>query len=282
MEWLKDIKVLVLDLDGTLYQDMQFFNPYLKYLFEGADDEAQKWCLEAKSILNGNHTLKMGHFFSPQHNSGFRHTSGLVTSAYSWKSADAGKERVVEDSRQAPASEEAMYIGDAWSVVGAISAYANVPAAKRTEAFTAVRRDMLKKVDAHSGIKSAICGLTSIDHKLLMSNSSEETAKDFVALLDLEDAFDCIIYGGEKPKGLSEYLEKLMAAENIRPEEILSIGDHAWNELYPVKRIGGRTAWISPYESWDEEAWDLRLRTVDELEQLLRKLQEERSNENAL
>ena len=96
---------------------------------------------------------------------------------------------------------------------------------------------------------------------------------EFVAKLGLENAFDKVVYGGNKPVGLVDYLQQYMKENGISPEQIASIGDNAWNELYPIKRMGGRTIMISPYETHDEEVWDLRLRTLDELEAFLLKFE---------
>lgn len=275
MEWINNIEVLVLDMDGTLYQDESFIEPYLSYLFQGHGGNADlsMWQREAESILNGKHALKIGHFFSKSFKSGVEYRNGEIIRLYDWEGKDL--------ERSAAASptifRDIHYIGDAWGVVGAIADYADVPASVRTQAFMSIRRDMISTLNCvkpHDGVAAALRGLKSVRHKLLMTNSPEEAALDFVGRLGLDNAFDAVIYGGNKPQGLADYLQEYINGHGISPDQIISIGDNAWNDLYPVKKLGGRTIWISPYETYDEEKWDLRLRTLDDLEDFLLKLEE--------
>lgn len=266
MEWMKDIRVLVFDLDGTLYQDENFIRPYLTYLFQDDNDASvvTKWQSEAERILKNEHPIKLGHFFSKAHKSGVRHKDGQFIELYNWE----GRSLEHPGDGLRHSNGDIQYIGDPWGVLGAIAEVVDVPLALRSQAFLNVRRDMIDNLDSltpHDGLNAAIRGLKSIRHKLLMTNSPEEAAQDFVAKLGLENAFNKIIYGGNKPEGLIDYVQRYMGETGITPEQIVSIGDNAWNELYPIKRMGGRTVLISPYETHDEEVWDLRIRTLDEL-----------------
>lgn len=263
MDTFKDIKLLVFDLDGTLYQDEYFVETYLTYLFK---EDAAKWIQEAHRILNDQHAVKVGHFFNKEMKAGVCHRSGEVTGHYDWDGKDI---KLAEDIS---AQNGMHYIGDAWGVIGAIADYMGIPDNDRSNAFNSVRRDMIlgnNAIKSHGGLAAAIRGLTSIPYKILMSNSPEEAAVDFVPKLGLDNLFDTIIFGGNKPAGLTSFLKSFMDEKGIKPEQVLSIGDNAWNDLYPVKYMGGRTIWISPYESKDEQVWDMRLRTLDELENLL-------------
>jgi FMN phosphatase YigB (HAD superfamily) len=274
MNWLKDIKVIVLDLDGTLYQDHTFFNSYLDYIFGQEDSEI--WKNEVDRILSGQHALKIGHFYDPNNRVGLTHSKGQITGAYEWESSEQHNSLLPKPTMLPASENQVIYLGDAWSVVGAICAYANIPEARRQQAFAAVRSDMVAEkgqVKPYEKLIRAVQQLNEVDHKLLMTNSPEDTARDFVKVLGLNSAFDRIIFGGEKPQGLASYLKELIQERGIHPEEIMTIGDHAWNDLYPVKRLGGRTVWISPYVSWDNEEWDIQIKTLDELSDLLIKIQ---------
>ncbi|WP_019635463.1 HAD family hydrolase [Paenibacillus fonticola] len=275
MEWTNNIQVLVLDMDGTLYQDESFIEPYISYLFQGhgGNSDVSMWQREAELILSGKHALKIGHFFSRSLKSGVEYRNGEIARLYNWE----GKNLERSAASSPNIFQDIQYIGDAWGVVGAIADYADIPASVRRQAFMSIRRDMISTLNCvkpHDGVAAALRGLKSVRHKLLMTNSPEEAALDFVSRLGLDDAFDTIIYGGNKPQGLADYLQEYMNRHGISPDQVVSIGDNAWNDLYPVKKLGGRTIWISPYETYDEEKWDLRLRTLDELADFLLKLEE--------
>jgi len=49
------------------------------------------------------------------------------------------------------------------------------------------------------------------------------------------------------------------------PGSILAVGDHAYNDLEPLRKIGCRTLWMNPYPGIHEPQYDLSLRTLDEL-----------------
>jgi FMN phosphatase YigB (HAD superfamily) len=91
--------------------------------------------------------------------------------------------------------------------------------------------------------------------------------------MQIRHLFEEVYCGAEKPLGIRSYLAALLE-QGYEAHEILSVGDNPWNDLHPVKRLGGRTCFISPYPSSDEDAWDLRLTGLDELEQLMRSIQE--------
>lgn len=143
--------------------------------------------------------------------------------------------------------------------------------AKRQEAFQQVRKEMLQgssSFERHTGLYEAIRQLSVVQSKLLLTNSPENTGREFIAALGASVLFSDIIYGAGKPVGMEQFMSELMKREGLRPEQILSIGDHAWNDLYPVRKLGGRTAWISAYPSSDPSPWDVRLTTLDELASL--------------
>ncbi|OUM87937.1 MAG: hypothetical protein BAA01_10865 [Bacillus thermozeamaize] len=62
-EWLSEIKVIIFDMDGTLYQEDTFMDRYIRYLLEGTEWEAETDAAvaEARKILYGQHPVKFGH-----------------------------------------------------------------------------------------------------------------------------------------------------------------------------------------------------------------------------
>ncbi|MBW7460822.1 hypothetical protein K0U00_42830, partial [Paenibacillus sepulcri] len=114
---------------------------------------------------------------------------------------------------------------------------------------------------------------TGVRTRILLTNSPENTGREFIAALDCLKLFNEIVYGAGKPNGLERYMQELMDRENLQADQILSIGDHAWNDLYPVQKLGGRTVFLSPYPSSEPAQWDVRLDTLDELAAMLVELQ---------
>jgi FMN phosphatase YigB (HAD superfamily) len=169
-----------------------------------------------------------------------------------------------------------MYIGDGWGTIGFMAHYLGIEPAKRTEAFLRVRGEMVSAelgFTRHDALLAAVKRLKSKGYRtLLMTNSPERSSREFVAYMGMEGEFDEVLFNASKPTGLLNRLHRMIEEEGVRPESIVSVGDHAWNDLYPVKKLGGRTIWISPYDSYDEERWDARMSDPDELADFLDRL----------
>ena len=60
-------------------------------------------------------------------------------------------------------------------------------------------------------------------------------------------------------------LQALDPALLARPEALISIGDHAFNDLMPISAIGGQTLWIDPYPGIHEPEYTRCVHTLAEL-----------------
>ena len=60
-------------------------------------------------------------------------------------------------------------------------------------------------------------------------------------------------------------LQALDPALLARPEALISIGDHAFNDLMPISAIGGQTLWIDPYPGIHEPEYTWCVHTLAEL-----------------
>ena len=273
MHWFEDIEVVLFDLDGTLYQDESFYNRYLELLFQHTDyssEKVQSITDEVSLIVKGGHFLKIGDWYNPENGEWIRDTDdGLFVCT--WDGVPQKEHSSYTDSRQG-----LIYAGDVWSLVGILANRYQINESVRKGAFLQVRKEMLNQLSLEMErqvLAEAIQSLTNIRSKILLTNSPEETGREFVDTLGYLDAFDHIVYSAGKPAGVESFMRELMKREQLQAHQIVSIGDHAWNDLYPVRELGGHTVWISPYDSSDLNQWDLRISTLHELSELLQQLQ---------
>lgn len=275
MEWCNNLKVVIFDLDGTLYIDREFYKRYISYLVEGTKWERYREdiLINISSIFNGDHQFKVGNFYKKNKNNiskGFVDISELFAfQGYSDKQLNITDLSSLENTRY-------IYGGDAWSIVSIISSRMGISEEKRLDSFVRIRKEMLKGdsfINRHNVMLSALSNL-SCQKKILMTNTPVESAKGFVEYLEVEQYFDEIHYGSEKPKGLIEVLNRLVDEEGIIPDSILSIGDHVWNDLYPVKNIGGKAVLVSPYKMEGPICWDYYVSDLDLLAELLISIEE--------
>ncbi|MCI3927204.1 HAD family hydrolase [Paenibacillus sp. TRM 82003] len=288
--WLQDIEVAVFDMDGTLYQDHEFASRYIAHLLEGTPHEADipAWQNAAAGIFAGDRPFRVGHWYDAANGSCADLAGALFPSAamraYDWDGGEALPPELAAawpgDAAawsEAAASRRLLYAGDAWSVVAVIAARLGVPEANRQRAFRQVREEMLAPPHAiarHDRLLAAVKRLPC--RAMLLTNSPADTASAFVRHLGLEGAFEYTAFGSGKPDGLAALLTRLVVEECVPPARIVSIGDHAWNDLEPARLAGCRTVAVAPYAAEAEPThhpWDLQIRSLDELAELIEQIQ---------
>lgn len=264
MNWMTKVKVAIFDMDGTLYQDDAFLGRYVTYLLDGVMDEEEIAIAvsEAYDILDGSHTVKLGHFFDREQHFFYEHDQFLPTNCYSWE----GKKH------ENPLEENAslLFIGDPWGIANLYAEKYGIPRESRAEAFEKVRYEMIEdpfKIRLHAPLFDSITAL-GIKKKIFMTNTPGDTGPAFVTYLNIGSVFDDYVFDAKKPLGM-ETIVKGLLKEGYEPDEILSIGDNPYNDLAPVRKLGGRTCLISPYTHFGMQEWDHTVKTVEELADFL-------------
>lgn len=273
--WMNKIRLIVLDLDGTLYHDPDFIPRYMTYLVRGTDHRSSMDMLvrEAVDILEGHHAVKLGMFYDALNDVVIRHDGRNITDLYSWE----GKllKQFPENEGDVITSlhkNHIYYVGDEWGVTTVLSRRMGLTDEQRQAAFMAVREDMIS-TNGFKPNERLVQALQKLQfppfRKVLITNSPASTGFAFVRYLGLDGLFDSYIFDGGKPKTLPEHLQAWISTERLSFEEIVSIGDNAWNDLYPIKQLGGQTVWVSRYQSIDPTSWNLQVRSMDELAAML-------------
>ncbi|MEW9672368.1 HAD family hydrolase [Ammoniphilus sp. 3BR4] len=276
---MREIEVIIFDLDGTLYQDHDFYKRYLGHLLRESEkeEELDNVIAEAKRILQHAHPFKLGHLYHHRHEIAFHVVKDNIQSAQTWDGQEADLKKLIHLANTDPNFwNDCLYAGDAWGVVAILSRRLNLSDGRLREAFEKVRKDMISSENGimrDDQLMMAINELTRVQRKILITNTDHYNGVECVSYLGIDALFDQVFYDGKKPHGIASRMKSILEETGLQPNQVLSIGDNPWNDLYPVKKLGGRTVWISPYESMEQEAWDSRLRTINELTGLLRELQ---------
>ncbi|MFC5591835.1 HAD family hydrolase [Sporosarcina soli] len=264
MEWLKKIKVIIFDMDGTLYQDYTFLGRYVRHLLQDVlpQETIESKVREAYAILEGNHIARLGYFYNRENQTVYAHQNMQLTKSFQWN----GEENEDLDQQL----EQLSYIGDPWGIAMLYAIQHGIDEQKRMRAFHQVREEMLTdpyEIFCHHPLFVAISKL-HVEKKILMTNTPEPSGPEFVKHLNIEQLFDEYVYGAEKPYGIQSTVERLLK-EGYAAHEILSIGDNPWNDLHPVKKSGGKTCLITKYAYSDPTEWDISVRTIEELTEFL-------------
>lgn len=282
--WLQNLHTIIFDLDGTLYQDHSFTPRYIAHLTRGTEHEARldELCETAANIFAGRHPLGMDDWYDAERDLCVVHDGERAVSVCHWDGrpvewAAGGMPAAYTDSglwAEEAAARRLLFAGDAWSVVGIIAARLRVPEETRMRAFRQVREEMLKPPHAmhkHERLHSLLRRLPC--RAMLLTNSPGESAGAFRQYLSLDGIFAYVAHGCGKPAGIGALIERITQEEGLPASGILSIGDHAWNDLVPARQAGCRTIAINPYLPADApHGWNARIRTLDELADLLEQL----------
>ena len=161
------------------------------------------------------------------------------------------------------------YVGDPWTIASFIGKKEKIPSETMKQAFRDVRREMLHgeaSISKNAKLAKTISDLRQ--YKVLMTNTEETSGKEFLDYLMLHDCFQELHFDGKKPNGMRQLLKSLRN-RGFKSTEILAIGDNPFNDLHPLKQIGGYTCLISNYAIADHTEWSKHLHTIDELEAFL-------------
>lgn len=264
MEWLKNIKVVIFDMDGTLYQDYTFLGRYVEHLLKDAlpQETIDSKVREAYAILEGDHTARLGYFYDAVNQTVVAHENRQLTRSFHWN----GEECAYQEEE----IEQLFYIGDPWGIARLYADQHDIDEQKRMLAFHKVREEMLSapyEIYGHLPLFDAITNL-QVEKKILMTNTPEPSGPEFVKHMQIDKLFDDYLYGAEKPYGMQATVKKVLE-EGYEAHEILSIGDNPWNDLHPVKHAGGKTCLITKYAFSDPTDWDITVSSIEELTEFL-------------
>ncbi|MCM3715824.1 HAD family hydrolase [Alkalihalobacillus oceani] len=262
-------KVAIFDLDGTLYQEYSFLERYITYLLKDklSEREVHQTVNEAYQILAGEHPIQLGHFLDREKKIVFLYKEERIAKAFSWE----GVEQTVTSDLVNLESEQLAYLGDPWCVANFYIEKHQIAQEKCVAAFNQVRKEMLQSpfsIERCEPLFTAIEKL-EVERKVFMTNTPSPSGEEFVNYLNIGGLFDEYMYDAKKPLGMSAYVKHLLE-EGYKPEHILSIGDNPWNDLYPVKAVGGKTCLITRYTHHGLLMEpDVTVKTVDQLAEVL-------------
>jgi len=256
---MKNIKTVVFDLDGTIYQNLSFHPDYIHFLLEGSGKEEWKDALVeyVEKIYKGQR-LKFNSFYC------IKPLEYISLEEYFEKLETAVLDISFEEAFE---RKDVMYLGDAWAVLIIIGATMGLLDNGRNDIVFKKTREKMSAdgMEGNMRLKNAIIELGKHYKTVLLSNSYAETAEDFLRQLGFTGVFRQAVYSARKPWGLVENLSKQCPEVLDEPETVLSIGDHAFNDLMPMQRIGCKTLWVNPFENVHEAKCDIMVHTLDEL-----------------
>ncbi|MGJ7911371.1 HAD family hydrolase [Neobacillus sp. LXY-1] len=275
---LKEIEVIVFDLDGTLYGDTHHFDYYADRLCEKlAPSNRNSFYRDYQIVKDNKHPLKVGTVYDAEQDIILIQKDGKVLQALTW----AGKELSEEKIRELYHNElefnlhSLLNVGDYWWIPVSIARHYGLTSEQAHQSFLETREFMMSakfQMLEIKGYKEELQRLSKTKKLVLYTNSPQKDSVVIVEKLGFKNFFDYMIFEGQKPVMTEEYFIKIRDHYHVKFSNILSIGDNAINEIIPAKKLGCKTILIDAHEIGDKTHTDYIVKNIEGLVDLLKKV----------
>ncbi|WP_027409137.1 HAD family hydrolase [Anoxybacteroides tepidamans] len=273
------IKVIVFDLDGTLYEDTHHFDYYAERIEKRLDKEKQAlFRHDYETVLSGAHPLKIGTIYDVKHDAILTvDRNDMVVAVYNWDGTAWPVERVKQQyaKRVTVDLDMMLSIGDLWWVPKAIGSHYGLTDQDTYAAFLETRAFMMSP---HFTMKR-IAGLAELLQKLgrtialvLMTNSPEPDSEAILEKLGLAKLFHQKIFRARKPIDTVKHLKTIAEQFHASYEEMISVGDNWRNDIAPAKQLGCQTIYIDPHQIGTDGSADVVVGRITDCLNVLRNL----------
>lgn len=259
----KHIKVIVFDLDGTLYEDTHHFDYYAERIkLRLPVGKANLFAKDYLAFKNDQHSLKIGRVYDAINDLVLVQSHNMVTEAYNW---NGGRLSMAEVKNLYPEPiiydfEKMISIGDPWWIPSSIAGHYGLPPEKSYEAFLETRNYMMDpkfKMNRIPGLKEAMGAAREKAHLVLLTNSPKPDSEAILKKLGLSSLFSMKIFNGKKPTETVKWFQHIGKHFDVSLKEVMSVGDNWVNEIQPVKDLGCTTAYIDAYGLGETNCCDL-------------------------
>jgi FMN phosphatase YigB (HAD superfamily) len=274
----QSIKVIVFDLDGTLYEDTHHFDYYAKRLQEKLPLTVQdQFVHDYRLFQEGKHALKIGRVYDVEKDLILVQLDGIVQEAYHWDGTPLKNEKMKSLYPQ-PITldlDNMLNVGDLWWVPVSIARHYGLSGEESYQAFLETRKYMMTPEFQLTKIPCLKETLEEINDEIklvLLTNSPKTDSEVLLSKLDLHQVFHKKIFMAKKPTLTHQHFDSIKKEFNVNYHHILSIGDNWLNEILPAKRLGCSTILIDPHHIADDQYADIVVSTVSQLIPILKKL----------
>ncbi|MGE5676350.1 MAG: HAD family hydrolase [Mycobacterium leprae] len=275
----ENIRVIVYDLDGTVYDDNRHFELYAREIASHLPQDVQEgFWNDYRAVVDGNHpALRIGAFYDRERDVVLYTRANQVTRALRWDGTPIAAEqlRLLYPGTVEPDHQRIYNVGDLWWVPSAVSAHYGGDPAKQNEAFLRIRdimADPAFTIRPIPGLREVVESLKGRVIQVLATNSPQPDSEAILTKIGLLGHFDQLFFRSNKPMGLKQIFDALAQTYGIGLNQILSVGDNLVNEIAPAKAMGCQTVFIDPHQLSEPSDADLIVRNMSELLPVLRSL----------
>jgi FMN phosphatase YigB (HAD superfamily) len=271
------IRVIVYDLDGTVYDDTRHFEIYSRLIQEQLPPDVREvfWQDYAATVAGHHPALAIGCFYDRERDLVLRLKGGKVARVLRWDGAevDAAQWREWYPGVVEPDHQRIMNVGDLWWVPTAVSAHYGGISDRHHQCFLRMREIMADEsfdIRPIPGFRDLVLALKGKAIQVLATNSPQPDSEAILTKVGLRGLLDGHYFQSNKPVGLKRILAELAGIYGCGMDAILSIGDNLVNEITPARALGCQTVFIDPHGLGDADDADLVVRDMAELMPRLR------------
>ncbi|WP_100398979.1 HAD family hydrolase [Bacillus sp. FJAT-44742] len=246
--WSK-VKLVIFDLDGTLYEDTHHFEFYAEELSKKLKPEKRElFWNDYQSILKGNHPVAVGKIYdakrdriltvNPENNN--------VVKVFDWEGTELDEQSYYSGSLTYD-FDHLIAIGDGWwlpvaaakhyGVGSTYDSYCKTKDYMQTDEFTFADNPGLRETLLHLGEKKDL---------VLITNSQADDVERLLLTLKLHGVFPEVISSAKKPQNTSKHFQELLSRYHVKAEEAVSIGDNYLNEIAPAEQMNMQAILVDP------------------------------------
>ncbi|ADU93917.1 HAD family hydrolase [Geobacillus sp. Y412MC52] len=248
-----DIKAIVFDLDGTLYEETEHFDYYAEQVAKRLREaDRRRFWDDYRAVLADCHPLRIGSMYDAKEDLIVWLEEGEVREVFRWSGEPLTK-REIETVYTKPVAvdlDRFFSIGDLWWVPSSIGRHYGLTNEDTYAAFLETREWMMGPEFKMNGAPRLAETLAELREKavlVLMTNSPESDSEAILRKLGLADAFDHKIFRAAKPMKTAAHLEAIRARFGVDYRQMLCVGDNIGNDIAPARRLGCRTMLIDTY-----------------------------------
>lgn len=261
---LGEIRAIIYDLDGTVYDDTRHFELYAREIQAQLPEEVRAafWADWEAAVGATHPSLRIGTLYDAQRDLVLEITGGQVERALQWDGSEVPPlvRQELYPGPVTPDGRAIMNVGDLWWVPVAVSHHYGGEEEKNQACFLHIRDVMADPAYTIQPIPGLADGMAALKGKVvqvLVTNSPKPDSEAILRKVGLLDLLDQTFFSSRKPAGFGPIVESLTSTYNITPTQILSVGDNLVNEIAPARAMGCQTALIDPHGIAPSDAADL-------------------------
>ncbi|WNB91386.1 HAD family hydrolase [Bacillus sp. NEB1478] len=251
---IDDAKLLIFDLDGTLYEDTDHFDYYGRLLQKRvSENNKQAFWNTYESMKDGTHPIGIGKVYDIKNDASVTvdPMTLQVTKVISFDGIEWSEEQIKKEyeGELVYDFERLIAIGDGWWLPYATAMHFGLKQSDTWECYNATKDYMVTDeftLSKTPGLKEALLKLRQNKKLVLMTNSEKEDVKRLLNELELEEIFHTLHTESQKPLLTQDKLQAILEEFQVQPHEAVSIGDNFINEIAPALLMGLKAIYIQP------------------------------------